>query len=196
MAHPKDEVTLVLVKPDGVVRGLVGEIIRRFEQRGLKIVALKLLRPTREHAAKHYSGSEEWLNGMGGKTLESLKEAGQDALSLMGTEDPLEIGKTIQEWNTDYLSSGPIVAMAIQGVRAISSVRKIVGATLPALAAPGTIRGDFSIDHSLAANTDRRSLRNLVHASGDPTEAAHEISHWFTSQEIINYERCDDKAMF
>lgn len=196
MVHPRDEVTVVLVKPDGVVRGLAGEIIRRFEQRGLKVVALKLLRPSREQASKHYSGSEEWLTGMGRKTLESLKEAGQDVVSLMGTADPLEIGKIIQEWNTDYLSSGPIVAMAVQGVRAIANVRKIVGSTLPALAAPGTIRGDFSIDHSVAANTDRRSLRNLVHASGDPTEAAHEIAHWFTSQEIIAYERCDDKAMF
>ena len=196
MTHPKEERTVVLIKPDGVVRGLTGEIIRRFEQRGLKIIALKLVHPTREQAAGHYSGSNEWLSGMGQKTLDSMREAGIDVKQVMGTEDPLAIGKIIQGWNTDYLSSGPVVAMIVQGVRAIANVRKIVGSTLPAMAVPGTIRGDFSIDHSSAANTDRRSLRNLVHASGDPDEAAHEIAHWFTPEEIVAYERCDERAMF
>lgn len=194
--HPSQERTVVIVKPDAVVRGLVGEIIERFEKRGLKVIALKMVWPTREHAEGHYSGSEKWLRGMGQKTLDAFDEYGLDVKSHMGTDDPLKIGKMVQKWNVNYLSMAPAVAMVLKGMHAISTVRKLVGHTLPILAQPGTIRGDFSVDTNTAANMDQRAIRNIVHASGDPKEAEHEIDHWFAPEEIHDYKRADEDAMF
>lgn len=194
--HPSKERTVVLIKPDGVLRGLIGEIIKRFEQRGLKVIALKMVYPTKEHAAKHYSGSREWIEGMGRKTLENFKEHNLSPKELMGTDDPYKIGKMFQRWNVSYLSGGPIVAMIVQGMHAISTVRKLVGNTLPIMAEPGTIRGDFSVDTNTASNVDRRSLRNIVHASGDEKESVHEIEHWFAPEEICDYKRTDEDVMF
>lgn len=196
MHHPKEERTVVLVKPDGVARGLIGEILSRFESRGLKLIALKMVHPSREHAAAHYSGSEEWLRGMGNKTVEAFAQYGMDVVKEMGTTDSLEIGKMVQEWNVDYLAMGPVVVMLFEGMHAITTVRKITGHTLPILADPGTIRGDFSIDTNTAANVDKRAIRNVVHASGDASEAAHEIKHWFKADEILSYKRADEEIMF
>jgi nucleoside-diphosphate kinase len=192
----RKERTLVLIKPDGLMRGLIGQIIKRFEQRGLKIIGLKMVQPSRDFVARHYSGSEEWLKGMGQKALNSFEEHNVDAEKAMGTKDPLEIGRMIQQWNTDYLSSGPVVAMAIEGIYAITAVRKIIGFTIPAQADVGTIRGDYSIDSNNVANLEKRSTKNLIHAAGDESEAAHEIKHWFSDEELVNYDRCDAKAMF
>lgn len=194
--HPRLERTVVLVKPDGVKRGLVGEIVSRLEQRGLKIIALKMVSPTREHSAGHYSGSEAWLRGMGEKTLEGFRKYGLDVVDKMGTADTLEIGKIVQGWNVDYLASGPVVAMVIEGMHAITTVRKLVGHTIPIQAVPGTIRGDFSVDSNTAANLEQRTVRNLVHASGDPSESEHEIEHWFAPEEIHDYKRSDEEVMF
>ena len=194
--NAKNERTLVLIKPDGVMRGLIGEIIRRFEQCGLKIIALKMVQPSRDFVARHYSGSEEWLRGMGGKALNSFAECNIDAEKEMGTADPLEIGRMIQQWNVDYLSMGPVVAMAIEGTYAITAVRKIIGFTIPAQADVGTIRGDFSIDSNNIANVEKRSTKNLIHAAGDEEEAAHEIKHWFSDEELVSYERCNANVMF
>jgi nucleoside-diphosphate kinase len=192
----KNERTLVLIKPDGVMRGLIGEIIKRFEQSGLKIIALKMVQPGKDFIAGHYSGSEEWLRGMGKKALNSFAEYNIDAEEKMGTADPLEIGRMIQQWNVDYLSMGPVVAIAIEGIYAITAVRKIIGFTIPAQASPGTIRSDFSIDSNNIANVEQRATKNLIHASGDEEEAAHEIKHWFSDEELVNYERCDASVMF
>lgn len=196
MAHPKEERTLVLIKPDAVARGLVGEVLSRFEARGLKILALKMTHPTREHAANHYSGSEEWLRGMGRRNLEAMAEHGLDPVKELGTADELEMGKIIQEWNVGYLSMGPVVAIALQGMHAISTVRKLIGHTLPVLAVPGTIRGDFSIDAATAASLDKRTVRNVVHASGNVEEAEAEIKHWFKDGELVSYKRADEDTMF
>ena len=196
MKHPREERTVVLVKPDGVKRGLIGEIVKRFEQRGLKIIALKMVTPSKEHARDHYSGSKEWLEGMGKKTLDSFKEHNFNAKKMMGTDDPYKIGKMIQGWNVTYLSSGPVIAMIIEGMHAISTVRKLVGNTLPILADPGTIRGDFSVDTNTAANLEKRTIRNIVHASGDESESTHEIEHWFSPEEIHDYKRSDEDVMF
>ena len=194
--HPIEERTVVLIKPDAVKRGLIGEITRRFEIRGLKIIALKMVYPTEEHAAQHYSGSEQWLKGMGQKTLDAFEKYGLDVKKNMGTTDPLKIGKMVQQWNVSYLSDGPIVAMILEGMHAIPTVRKLVGHTLPILADPGTVRGDLSVDTNTAANMDKRAIRNIVHASGDESEAEHEIEHWFTPEEIVEYKRSDQDVMF
>lgn len=194
--HPKEERTFVLVKPDGVKRGLVGECLKRFEQRGLKLIALKLVRAGEEHARRHYPGTEKWLRGMGDKTLETYAKYGKDPIQEAGTVDPLEIGKIIYGWNTEFLTSGPVVAMIISGVHAIDMVRKIVGKTVPALAEVGTIRADFSVDSPVSANFGKRAIHNVIHASGDIEEAVHEIEHWFSPEEIHDYKRADEDVMF
>ncbi|MEA3272695.1 MAG: nucleoside-diphosphate kinase [Patescibacteria group bacterium] len=194
--HPKEERTVVLVKPDGVKRGLVGDTITRIERCGLKVIALKMITATEEQALNHYPQSEEWLSGMGKKTLEHYEKHGVDAVKELGTDDPLEIGKMISGWLVDFVTSGPIVAMVVQGIHAIDMVRKIVGNTLPAKADMGTIRGDYSVDSPTLANLGKRAIHNVVHASGDPDEAIHEIEHWFTSKEIHAYDRAEEDIMF
>ena len=196
MTDLKEETTILLVKPDGVKRGLTGHIVSRIEMRGLKIIALKLIHTTEEHAAAHYPNTEGWLRGMGEKSLENYQALGVDPKEAMGTTDPLEIGKMIQQWNVDFLTSGPVVAMAIKGVHAIAAVRKIVGKTIPAQAEMGTIRGDFSVDSAALANAGKRAVHNVVHASGDPEEAKHEIDHRFSKEEIHDYKRTEEDIMF
>jgi nucleoside-diphosphate kinase len=190
------ERTCVLVKPDGVKRGLIGEVIRRIEQRGLKLVACKMFTPSREKAAGHYPGTDEWMRGMGNKTLETYAKYGKDARAEMGTDDPLAIGRMVAEWNYDFLSSGPVIAMVWEGIHAIDMVRKIVGATVPMKAEMGTIRGDYSIDSPDLSNAWRRAIHNVVHASGEPAEAEREIAYWFTPEEIHAYKRAEEDIMF
>lgn len=186
----------MLVKPDGVKRGLVGDCIKRLEQRGLKVIAIKMIRATEEHARGHYPGSEAWLRGMGEKTLDTYAKYGKDAMAELGSADALEIGKMIYQWNTDFLTSGPMVAMIVSGIHAIDMVRKLVGKTIPAFAEMGTIRGDYSIDSPVLANDGKRAIRNVVHASGDSDEATHEIAHWFAPEEIHDYKRAEEDIMF
>ena len=195
-SHPKEERTFMLVKPDGVKRGLVGECVTRVEQRGLKVIAMKMVRPTEAHARGHYPGTEEWLRGMGEKTLESYRKYDKDPVKELGTADPLKIGEIIYGWNTEFLTSGPTVAIVISGIHAIDMVRKIVGKTLPAFAEMGTIRGDYSVDSPVLANLDKRAIHNLVHASGDSAEASHELRHWFGEEEIHDYKRAEEDIMF
>lgn len=194
--QPQEEKTVVLIKPDGVKRGLIGEVIRRFESRGLKIISLKMITASREHAHSHYPNTEEWLRGMGNKTLENYKQYGKDPVKEIGTDDALEIGKMVAQWNVDFLTSGPMIAMVVQGIHAVDMVRKIVGKTVPAMAEMGTIRGDFSVDSPTLANVGKRALRNIVHASQDQSEAAHELEHWFKEEEIHEYKRAEEDIMF
>jgi nucleoside-diphosphate kinase len=196
MPHPREEKTVVLVKPDGVKRGLVGETIRRIEQRGLKIIALKMVTATAKQAHDHYPNTEVWLTNVGQKTLDNYQTYGRDPIKEVGTDDPLAIGKMISKWNTEFLTSGPIVAMVVQGIHAIDMVRKIVGHTLPSKAGMGTIRGDYSVDSPTLANADKRTIHNIVHASGDVAEASHELEHWFTKDEVHSYKRAEEDIMF
>ena len=196
MKDPKQETTIVLVKPDCVKRGLIGEILERIESRGLKVIGLKMLQASEEHAHNHYPNSETWLRTVGEKTFDGYKELGKDAIKELGTDDPIAIGKMVANWNVDYLTSGPMIAMAIRGIHAIKMVRKIVGHTYPAKAEMGTIRGDFSVDSPTLANTGKRAVRNLVHASGDPEEATHELKHWFKAEELHDYKRAEEDIMF
>jgi nucleoside-diphosphate kinase len=190
------ETTLVLIKPDGVKRGIVGRVLTRFEEVGLKIAALKLVQASREHVENHYPNTPEWIKGMGEKTLQTYEDQGKDPIQEIGTTDPTEIGNKIKNWNVDYLTSGPLVALVVEGAHAISVVRKMCGFTLPAFAEPGTIRGDFSITSPIVANELNRAVRNLVHASSDPEEAAHEIDHWFSKDELCSYETAAETVMF
>lgn len=179
------EQTLVLLKPDAVQRGLVGEIISRFEKAGMKLLGAKLVKIDEELANKHYpTERREFIEGMGNKTLETYAEQGIDAKKDLGTDDPHEIGLKIQGWMVGFITSAPLMAIVLEGKNAIAEVRKIVGHTVPAKADPGTIRGDYSDDTPAIANKEKRPIMNLVHASGDSTEAAFEIGLWFSQDEL------------
>jgi nucleoside-diphosphate kinase len=173
------ERTLVIVKPDAYLRGLTGEILARLEQRGLVIETIRISRNEKETVGDHYPRSKEWLETVGGKTLEDYARLGVSAKDRLGTDDAMEIGQMVRNWLTEFLLSAPVVPMVISGNRAIETVRKIVGHTLPVMAAPGTIRGDYSSDSPDIANDEQRPVRNLIHASGDPEEAEREIALWF-----------------
>lgn len=193
------ERTLVLIKPDGVARGLVGEILGRFEKAGLAITALKIVRPRIEHTRKHYPTTDAQLEQMGSKSLSTYAELNLDPVEQLGTSDPKEIGLLIHEWNAEFLASGPIVACVIKGVHAVKKVRAICGKTIPLYAQPGTIRGDFSSSSPAIANTRKQPVVNLVHASdneNDAEEPETEIAHWFSEDEIIDYDLVDQQVMF
>ncbi len=192
----KEEQTLVLVKPDGVKRGLLGEIMRRIEQRGLKVVALQMLAATKPLLAKHYSDAPENLKAMGGKTLATYEKYGLDPVKEIGTNDAEKIGKMVHGWIVEFMTTGPIVKMVVEGLHAVEMVRKIVGSTLPSMADMGTIRGDYSVDSAVLANAQRRGIRNLVHASGNSAEAEAEIKLWFGEKEIHSYKRSEEDIMF
>lgn len=190
------EQTLVILKPDAVQRGLVGEIITRFEKVGLKIVAAKMVWPSKDLADKHYPvDREEFIVGMGNKSLENYKEQGLDPIKEFGSDDPHAIGLEIQKWLSDFITSGPVIAVVLEGAHAVELVRKIRGHTLPIKAEPGTITGDYSFDSSALANKQKRPLRNLVHASGSKEEAQFEINLWFTREELHAYETIHQKHM-
>ena len=189
--HPKEEKTFILIKPDGVRKGLVGEIVTRLEQRDLKIVALEMFHASRKEMDHHYPKDEKWMRRIGEKTMGNYAKYGYDIKRDFGTSDLTRIGKTVRSWLLDFMSSAPMVKMVVQGVHAVDMVRKIVGPTMPYLADMGTIRGDFSADSAISANMERRAVYNLVHASETPQEAKHEIEHWFgkNKKAIFKYKR-------
>ena len=186
------EQTLVLIKPDGVQRGLVGEILGRFERVGLKIVALKMIHPSHEDVDKHYALTEEWMRGVFDKAKAKYEASGQE----FAFSDHLAYGAEIKRGLLDFLKSAPILAMVLEGELAVSLVRKLVGATEPASSLPGTIRGDLSHDSYNLSNGQNRPLRNLIHASGTLEEANQEIPIWFTEKELYQYEHVNDRVQY
>lgn len=186
------ERSLVLLKPDAIQRGLIGEIISRFEKKGLKITAMKMLWPTRVQAAKHYEQPESAMKLLGDRTLATYAEKGVKHWS----SDPLEIARDIQKKLVNYLSCGPVLAMVVEGAHAVVHVRKIRGATNPLGADIGTITGDYTIDSYFISDLDGRAIRNLVHASGTVEEAENEIKLWFKESEIMDYDLAIDKILY
>lgn len=194
--EPKQEKTLLLIKPDGTQRGLTGEILRRVEERGLKIVALKMVEATKDQIDGHYPKDEEWIERLGKKTLNTYDEYDVDPMEELGTDKPMEIGKEVRGWLLEFLTDAPLVKAVVEGVHAIDMVRKLAGDTIPAFADMGTIRGDFSVDSAVSANKDKRAIHNIVHASETPEEAEHEIDYWFSPEEIKSYKRVEDGVAF
>lgn len=188
----KKERTLVVVKPDGVQRSLVGEIIKRFERVGLKLVGVKMLVPAAEHIEKHYTIDPEWRRITGEKTIKNYKDKGQTPPS----EDPYHITGIILENLKKFMTSGPVVAMVWEGVHAVKIVRKLTGSTEPLSSDVGTIRGDFVIDSYQLSDTDGRAIRNVLHASGTVDEANKEIGLWFRKEELIDYKLVQDKILY
>jgi nucleoside-diphosphate kinase len=189
---PKKERSLVLIKPDGVQRSLIGEIIKRYERTGLKLIALKFIVPTAELIEKHYLIDPNWKIKTGGKSIQAYKDKGLEPPD----NDPEKRGERVLETLKKYLTVGPIVVMAWQGMNAVEIVRKITGSTEPLVSAIGTIRGDFTIDAYKIADVDGRATRNLIHSSGSVDEAQKEIDLWFKEEELINYRLINEEILY
>lgn len=181
------EFTVVIIKPDGVKKGIIGEVVGRFERVGLKLVASKLIWVDKTHVGKHYQDKDAYHKTVGEKTLENYQKYGLDAKENLGTKNPLEIGRMVRNWNMEFLSSGPVFAMLWEGPQAVLIVRKLVGNTFPSDALPGTIRGDYSLDSAYESNMEKRTTRNIIHASGNKEEAEFEKKLWFRKEEIYKY---------
>ena len=194
MDHPSKEKTLVVIKPDGVQRSLIGEIIKRYERSGLKLVGLKMVMPTEEMATRHYYevGGDEWLESVGKKARASYEKKGLKSPYKTNREN----GEAVLKSNARYLSSGPVVAMVWQGNQAVALVRKITGGTEPLTSDVGTVRGDLTLDSYAIADIDQRSVRNLIHASGDVKEAEKEIAIWFEEDELLKYNHLIEKILY
>ena len=177
------EKSLVLIKPDGVQRSLIGEVIKRYERTGLKLIALKFFIPTKEQIKKHYLVVDTWLKDVGSKSINAYIKKGLKP----PYKDPKKVGMIVLKRLESFMTVGPIVAMIWQGNEAIGIIRKITGGTEPLSSDVGTIRGDFTIDSYSLADTDNRAIRNLVHASASPEEAEKEIKIWFRPNEIVKY---------
>lgn len=192
------EKTVVLIKPDGVKRGLIGEIISRFEKMGLKVRAMKMVWINQNLAKKHYPENRiDLMRGIGQKTLDTYEKYGRDPKEEFASLDPVAIGKMVNKWNIDFITSGPVIAILLEGVHAIDNVRMLAGHTLPVFATPGTIRGDYSLDSPALANMKKRAVHNLMHASGNAKEAKYEEQLWFKKVDIVdNYKRTDEDVMF
>lgn len=175
------ERTLVIIKPDAYERSLTGEVITRFERAGLRLEQTRVSRGEGAIIEDHYPRDEEWLSTVGNKTLADYEKLGFSPRDKLGTDDPVAIGQQVRSWLVGFLNSGALVPMVWSGNRAIETVRKLIGNTLPVAAAPGTIRGDYSSDSPDLANEELRPVHNLIHASGDPEEAARELKLWFPS---------------
>jgi len=188
----KKERTLILIKPDGVQRSLIGEIIKRYEQTGLKLIGLKLVFPTEDLIKKHYLVDTDWKIKTGQKSIDAYQAKGLKPPS----NDLEETGNRILDTLKKYLTSGPVVAMVWQGMNAVGIVRKITGGTEPLTSDVGTIRGDFTIDSYQVADTDHRVVRNLIHASEGIDEAIKEINLWFKPEELINYRLVGESILY
>ncbi|MEK7510717.1 MAG: nucleoside-diphosphate kinase [Patescibacteria group bacterium] len=189
--HPKTQRTFVIIKPDGVQRALVGEIIKRFERTGLKLAALKLTMLDSDRIWKHYNKDDAWFIKKGTKIAEDRAAAG-----LSSEKEPIEYGKDIIRALERFMTSGPVVMMVWEGNEAVNVVKKIVGETEPATSDVGTIRGDLTIDSYNIAAIDDRAVRNLIHCSDEPGNAEDEIKLWLTDDELITYRLVGDQILY
>lgn len=193
--HPKKERTFVILKPDTIQRGLVGEIIKRFEQIGLKIVAMKMHRADEEKLWKHYNKDDAWFLKKGEKIV-----ANRQGLGLPIEKEAIEYGRDIIGVVVKYMRAGPVVSLVLEGNNAANVVKRLVGGTEPATADSGTIRGDFAIDSYYLCDVDgSRGLRNLIHctdtADGEGA-AEREIGIWFTEDEIMTYRHIAEAMLY
>jgi len=190
--HMTKQRTLTVFKPDVIQRQIVGEILQRFERKGFKVVAMKMLVPSAELVGKHYSGDEAYLTDVGSKTIAFAKERGDNIPE--GT--PLELGQKIRQYNIDYLTCGPVIAMVLEGPNVIEAVRKIIGRSNPILADVGTIRSDYTTDSYFLADVQGRTTRTMFHASDSVEAANREIPLWFEVDEIVEYETAIEKILY
>jgi nucleoside-diphosphate kinase len=188
----KLERTLVILKPDAIQRSLIGEIIGRYERIGLKLVGLKMFVPSEEMVEQHYTLDPEWRRVTGEKTIKGYLDKGMTP----PVTDPLEITNRLLMRLKKYMTTGPVIALVLQGAHAVEIVRKITGGTEPLKSAMGTIRGDYVLDSYEMSDKDVRAMRNLVHASGSVKEAKDEIAHWFKDEELIDYKLVQEQITY
>ena len=175
--------SLVIIKPDGVVRHLVGEIVSRFERKGLKIVGMKMIHATAAQAQDHYAATEEWYKSNGERTYQGYIDKGQ---TPPGT--PRELAENVQRKLVGYLGAGPAVYMVLEGAHVIETVRRMRGATNPQSADVGTIGFDFTVDSYELGDAGDWAIRNIIHGSDSPESAAREIPIWFAENELFEYK--------
>lgn len=188
----KQERTLVIIKPDGIQRSLVGEIIKRFENVGLKLVAIKMTIPAPDFIEKHYTLDSEWRKITGEKNIKNYKDKGL----VPPYDDPYKVSEIVLNNLKKYMSAGPVVAMILEGAHSVKIVRKIIGGTEPLTSDVGTIRGDYVLDSYEMSDADGRAVRNLIHASGSIEDAEKEINLWFSPKEIIDYQLVQEKILY
>lgn len=187
----KREKTLVILKPDAVQRSLIGEVIHRLERTGLKFVAFKFFVPSEAQCTTHYNKDEKWFEEKGGRTLEERKAKG-----LPIEKSAIEYGRDIIRANVKFFTSGPVLAMALEGNKAVELVKKIVGGTEPLTSDVGTIRGDLTVDSYDLAGVDGRAVRNIIHCTDNPAEAEREIGIWFKPEELVNYRLVTEEILY
>ncbi len=193
--HPKKERTFVILKPDAIQRGLVGEIIKRFERIGLKIVAMKMHMVDEKTLWAHYNKDDAWYLKKGERIAENKKSLGHTI-----DKEPIEYGKDIIRAMVHYMCAGPVVSLVIEGNNSQAVVKRLVGGTEPATADSGTIRGDFAIDSYMLCDTDgSRGMRNLIHCT-DPADGEgaydREVALWFTKEELHDYRLVTEAMLY
>jgi nucleoside-diphosphate kinase len=189
--HPHQERTFVILKPDTVQRSLVGEVVKRFEQTGLKCTAMKMMVPTEGQLLQHYNKDDAWFLKKGTRIVEDLKSQGRPI-----EKEPIEYGKDIIRTIVKYMTAAPVVAMVWEGNQSVAVITKIVGTTEPTTSDVGTIRGDYTVDSYAHSSYENRAVRNLVHCSESPEEAEREIAIWFTEAEIMKYVTAQERIMY
>jgi len=189
--HPKKERTFVIIKPDGIQRSLIGEIVSRFERTGLKLTGMKLVHAEEKKLWSHYNKDDAWYEEKGAKIIFHRKEAG-----LAVEKDAKEYGKEIIGALVQYMSVAPVVMMVWEGNQAVGIVKKLVGSTEPLASDVGTIRGDLTLDSYATSSIDDRAVRNLIHCSDSPREAQREISIWFQADECFSYRLIAEQILY
>jgi nucleoside-diphosphate kinase len=189
--HPKKERTFVMMKPDAIQRGLIGEIISRFERTGLKISYLSLRMLEEKKLWEHYGKDDAWFLKKGTKIAEDRAAAG-----MAVDKEPLEYGKDIIRALVKFMTSGPIVMMVIEGNQSVGIVKKLVGGTEPSTSDVGTIRGDLTVDSYAIAAIDDRAVRNLIHCSDAPEEAEREIKLWLGDENLLDYRLVGEQILY
>jgi nucleoside-diphosphate kinase len=185
------ERTLVIIKPDGIQRGLIGEIIKRFERTGLKFTGFKFLVPTEQQLLTHYNKDEAWFLKKGNRIIEDLTAQG-----LPVEKDAMAYGKGIIDTIVKFMTAGPVLAMVIEGNQSVAIVTKITGTTEPSTSDVGTIRGDLTVDSYGHSTMQNRAVRNLIHCSESPEEAEREIKVWFDEKELISYKTTHERILY
>lgn len=191
MNNTYKERTLIAIKPESIQRHLIGEFIQKFEKRGLKLVAMKLIAPTKEQVGKHYPDDEDWYISNGTKTYENYKAKGVDPGMT-----PIELAKQTRARLIEHLTNRPVIFMVWQGPHACALGRKTAGATNPLVADIGSIRGDYSMESYELSDGLSRVIHTLIHASGSPEEANEEIKIWFKENEILNYDLVTETVLY
>jgi len=189
--HPKKERTFVIIKPDGIQRGLVGEIIGRFERVGLKVVGMKFGMLDKDKIWKHYGKDDAWFLKKGSKILEDRQAAG-----MVVDKEAIDYGKDIIRALEKFMTACPVVSLVLEGNQAVAVVVKMVGTTEPTTSDVGTIRGDLTLDSYQISAVDDRAVRNLIHCSDTVENANNEIALWFEEKDLFNYRVVADAILY